>query len=585
MIHNESQDGKGIVDAFFKWLKDHWRRAIVELEMDITTTEHMVTASEYDGGVKNCQLDVIKLDRTRCGAIEGASKPLVARMAQVLPSHMAEITFGNDGQADQVQESSAKAPFGFTRGIVQKCDKYMRSHPLKLSPTFFTAMVQEMASNGTSTAPAIVPPTPGGGIPTATMPPPPTPQPGSTPLPTVTPATAPPTFPPTATPNSAANTITAPAAGTVLSYTGVMITSTVAPPPGSHDVSDAMDDESNDGDGGGGGGGSMGAAEESEEEEEEESEDDSDHDGAESEDESDHERENKQVKCDVCGRTFRGPFHLQVHHNAPRRCKPTSLPSRIGNQAVQTLATLITNEEVTVYTTAHSDITSVAPAPPDNTPQLDQLLLEQEFKFGWAERPQRGESKGAKYLTPAMSTQLASMYEAGNVNKGEKKSAGQMQAALKVAATSDGPHPRDIHFVPDVSEIAPYIGAESNKQKKKKTEGGGEGGGAVAGGAKRVRQLATVSDVYARELATEHVRQVAQGKVLGSAAAWTWLSATKHTLPHPPDFPVRAAVAREWDRLKGKGAVPTAATTAAAAENSESEDESEDDEVRVSGEK
>ena len=236
MIHNESQDGKGIVDAFFKWLKDHWRRAIVELEMDITTTEHMVTASEYDGGVKNCQLDVIKLDRTRCGAIEGASKPLVARMAQVLPSHMAEITFGNDGQADQVQESSAKAPFGFTRGIVQKCDKYMRSHPLKLSPTFFTAMVQEMASNSTSTAPAIVPPTPGGKSPAATMPPPPTPQPGSTPRPTVTPATAPPTFPPTATPNSAANTITAPAAGTVLSYTGVMITSTVAPPPGSHDV-------------------------------------------------------------------------------------------------------------------------------------------------------------------------------------------------------------------------------------------------------------------------------------------------------------------------------------------------------------
>jgi len=77
------------------------------------------------------------------------------------------------------------------------------------------------------------------------------------------------------------------------------------------------------------------------------------------------------------------------------------------------------------------------------------------------------------------------------------------------------------------------------------------------------------------------MRQVAQGKVSGSAAAWTWLSTTKHTLPHPPEFPVRAAVTREWDRLKGKGA----AAAAAAAENSESEDESEDDEVKVSGEK
>lgn len=84
---------------------------------------------------------------------------------------------------------------------------------------------------------------------------------------------------------------------------------------------------------------------------------------------------------------------------------------------------------------------------------------------------------------------------------------------------------------------------------------------------------------YALELVGKHAMQVQQGQVMSSSAAWTWLSTTKHTPPYPADFPIKAAVVRKWDELKGKGAAQAAPAVGSEADDSEADDDM--DEVKV----
>jgi hypothetical protein len=76
---------------------------------------------------------------------------------------------------------------------------------------------------------------------------------------------------------------------------------------------------------------------------------------------------------------------------------------------------------------------------------------------GWARRPRFGETYGAKYID-TYKTYINEMFEAGNKDKGLKKSASQMLAALQFRCTR-------AHDLPSVSEIQRYIASLCTKNK------------------------------------------------------------------------------------------------------------------------
>ena len=54
----------------------------------------------------------------------------------------------------------------------------------------------------------------------------------------------------------------------------------------------------------------------------------------------------------------------------------------------------------------------------------------------------------------------------GEEDKGKKKSAALMVEAIKLEIGSRGLHPRQKHYVPDISEITPVISLLSSTRKK-----------------------------------------------------------------------------------------------------------------------
>ena len=96
LIHNEAQDGKDIVDSSFAHLKRAWRAYIKDMKADVTTPQHMATASAHDTGVLNSHLDVIEMDRSRLDKLDKQYKIIKDRVAQALPSHIAEVQFSNN---------------------------------------------------------------------------------------------------------------------------------------------------------------------------------------------------------------------------------------------------------------------------------------------------------------------------------------------------------------------------------------------------------------------------------------------------------------------------------------------------------
>ena len=75
-----------------------------------------------------------------------------------------------------------------------------------------------------------------------------------------------------------------------------------------------------------------------------------------------------------------------------------------------------------------------------------------KFPVGWAKRPQNGHTKGHTYMTEVHKSKIRGYFNAGESDKGMKKSPALMLEALQ-ADTDD----HEKHYVPFVSEITPYI--------------------------------------------------------------------------------------------------------------------------------
>ena len=111
-------------------------------------------------------------------------------------------------------------------------------------------------------------------------------------------------------------------------------------------------------------------------------------------------------------------------------------------------------------------------APPTPGGDSASHLVAQKFGFGWAVHPPHGKTKGALYMTDEYKAFFTDLFSKGETNKGEKKPAPLMLEALRKKVTDEGgaqgPHPRRIYHLPDISEISAVISQISQTKKKAK---------------------------------------------------------------------------------------------------------------------
>ena len=130
------------------------------------------------------------------------------------------------------------------------------------------------------------------------------------------------------------------------------------------------------------------------------------------------------------------------------------------------LKDLIDGNEVVIYS-AESDISHVAP--PTSSADDDAILLERLLPRGWALRKFQGGSKGKTYLTQAHRFFFERLFIEGEEDSGKKSSAALMYQELRDVTTG-----RDVHLLPMLSEIAPFVSQLAQKRK------GGRSASAVA---------------------------------------------------------------------------------------------------------
>jgi len=199
------------------------------------------------------------------------------------------------------------------------------------------------------------------------------------------------------------------------------------------------------------------------------------------EDSSEEEREDKikLVQCAKCARYFSTPGNLKLHLSG-MPCRRFMATLGVGTQAVRLLKSLLDSGETTIIT-PESDISMVAPPPVPS-----DGLLHSTFCHGWASRPFHGRGKGHLYMKPEHQELFKDLFMKGEENSGEKKSAAGMLEVLE-AKTSG----KERHYLPGLSEVAPFISqmAQKRKQGKDLISGAGAGGGG--------RRLAAVVDDHA----------------------------------------------------------------------------------------
>ena len=61
-------------------------------------------------------------------------------------------------------------------------------------------------------------------------------------------------------------------------------------------------------------------------------------------------------------------------------------------------------------------------------------------------------------------------FQSGEEDKGKKKSVALMIETMKLEVDDDVEHPRKIHYIPSISEIALLIGYSSSTSKRKDSE-------------------------------------------------------------------------------------------------------------------
>ena len=232
--------------------------------------------------------------------------------------------------------------------------------------------------------------------------------------------------------------------------TGTSIIRTVPPPDRGEGQAAAA--------GGGGGGG------------------DDDDDVLSSDEEADGGGDGGRAACAECGRAFPSDAFLRLHSGS-KACRPMHLNNTAEARAVRALKRLLDGGGAVVHG-RDADISHVAPAPA--TAAADPCAA--KFPRGWAQRPAHGHSKGHLYMTLEHKEKIRGYFDAGEKDKGAKKSAALMVEALRAGEEGAGAK----HYIPFVSEITPFISQLVTASKK----------GTEAGAGVRGREQATVPDGY-----------------------------------------------------------------------------------------
>ena len=123
------------------------------------------------------------------------------------------------------------------------------------------------------------------------------------------------------------------------------------------------------------------------------------------------------------------------------------------------LAELIETEKVHIYN-PKSNIVHVSP-PLDAADS--SALLKMKLPHGWAARKPQGQSKGKMYMKEEHKEYFEALFIAGEKDSGKKMSAALMYEELRSITTG-----RDVHYLPMISEIGPFISQMAQKRKKGK---------------------------------------------------------------------------------------------------------------------
>ena len=514
-IHNEAQDGKDLVDVSFAALKRAWKKWVRESRKRIVTPSDMITASKYGRGIKDSHLDVAILDRPKLAEIEAKFAEVEGRMSQALPSNIAEVRRNADGSYS-IHESSPLPPYSFdgfakkVSGSVKKVDTYMQANPLQMTLAFFRGLVAATA--------------PGGG-------------------------------------GAAAGAAAADADAAGLPFTGVRVVDSVPPPErggatarlqarrrhsrtigscpkwkqpvaategadatttSAREASTPPQQE-------------VGSSESSDDKSpsDSSSDDDSPSSGApssSSSSSSDSEDERPAAAassssssagsgggsggggappsplpmCPCCRKTFSDQKKLSLHEKKAS-CTERKAKMGVQVQAVRELKKQVEAGESGVVIGERGGIAHVAPAAAAAAAaggggDDDAALLAVNFPAGWARKPKHGEGKGRQYMTDDHRALFQELFMKGEENSGEKMSAALMLEELKKQTLAKQNGKFLSHFLPGLSEVAPYISQMATQRKNGKELGvGGRGGGRrktkIAGKFK-----AAVRDCWANEI-------------------------------------------------------------------------------------
>ena len=246
------------------------------------------------------------------------------------------------------------------------------------------------------------------------------------------------------------------------------------------------------------------------------------------------------VTCRECGRAFSSEAFLALHAGK-KTCRPIKSNNTAEARAVRALEGMLENGSVVVHG-RNADISRVAPPLPaaaagGGAPDCHAA----KFPVGWAKRPQHGRTKGHTYMTDAHKSKIRGYFNAGESDKGMKKSPALMLEALQADAKG-----HEKHYVPFVSEITPYI-SQLILAAKRGVEPSGDG----SRGAKK----AVVPEKYLAELEgimnaysppSSSSKPEPKMKKTGPNCAHEQLK-KKYPAPLPGDFPKLPAVQRFQD--------------------------------------
>ena len=237
------------------------------------------------------------------------------------------------------------------------------------------------------------------------------------------------------------------------------------------------------------------------------------------------------VTCSECGRTFTSEAFLNLH-SGKKTCRPMSSNNTVEARAVRAMRRLLDEGEVVVHG-RDADISHVAPA----AAAVDDVC-QRLFPRKWAVRPAHGHSKGHLHMTEKDKEKIRNYFDAGEKDKGMKKSPALMVEALCADAEA-----HEKHRTPFVSEITPYISQLVLARKK--------GGDPAAVGTKG-REKTTVPEGFHEQLVKKLLDWSGNKSMpkTGNNSLFDQLQA-QYQDGAPDDFPTRPAVSRfqeEWEK-------------------------------------